>query len=113
MKTRSLILLALLTGMATAAPAGTPAKAAAPDKFDTDVATPRATTPEAAAGTAYRAAKRAPADKQVTPEPMKPADVSALVPRDSARPAGTPERRDDHRFNARGVNCSLYPSRCG
>ena len=39
------------------------------------------------------------------------ADVTTLVPRDSARKPNDELRRDD-RYNGRGVNCSLYPSRC-
>lgn len=39
------------------------------------------------------------------------ADISTLVPRDSARKPHDELRRDD-RYNGHGVNCSLYPSRC-
>lgn len=39
------------------------------------------------------------------------ADISTLVPRDSASKPRDELRRDD-RYNGYGVNCSLYPSRC-
>ena len=38
-------------------------------------------------------------------------DLSTLVPKDSAR-QDTETRNSFDRHNSRGVNCSLYPSRC-
>ncbi|MFD1711603.1 hypothetical protein FVQ98_08060 [Ottowia sp. GY511] len=43
--------------------------------------------------------------------PAAGADITTLVPRDSSQRHNNDLRRDD-RYNGRGVNCSLYPSRC-
>ena len=66
------------------------------------------------AGSGVRLARRTPVGQAAAVAPMKPADLTALAPRDSARPAASAaERREDYRYTARGVNCSLYPARCG
>lgn len=114
--------------------ASAPGAAAAPqaalrDRLNAELAAQRAATPPApplglpplarasapdAAGSGVRQARRAPVGQSAAVAPMKPADLTALAPRDSARPAASAaERREDYRYNARGVNCSLYPARCG
>lgn len=60
-----------------------------------------------------RAPQRTPTPKAATLAPMKPADLSALVPRDSAKRASPEEHRANYHFDRRGVNCTLYPARCG
>ncbi len=46
-------------------------------------------------------------------ESVKPADLSNLVPRDSAQKPPSGAAAAQYRFDPRGVNCSLYPARCG
>ena len=66
----------------------------------------------AQANTPQAAAASAPAQKATTQAGARLADLSHLAPRDAAKKDPRAERRDDHRYDARGVNCSLYPARC-
>lgn len=87
MKLRPLLLLALLMGLSAAA--------SAKDETAQSDTTNRRTSVK----------------KQVSEPPMKPIDLSTLVPKDSAKVVD--DSRPDDRYNAQGVNCSLYPARCG
>lgn len=69
-------------------------------------------TLSAQANTQQATPTRAPAQKATAQASAKLADLSHLAPRDAAKKDPRAERRDDHRFDARGVNCSLYPARC-
>lgn len=69
------------------------------------------TRPAELAPNEQRVSRRTPVEKQVAVPPMKPIDLSTLVPKDSAKVVD--DSRPDDRYNAHGVNCSLYPARCG
>jgi hypothetical protein len=96
MKT-SLIVLALLIG-AAAAPVNAQEQAASGNQ------------PRAAASA--EPAPPAPVDKAPAQEPGPPIDISNLVPKDSAQPDRNDHPASSHRFDSRGVDCSLYPARC-
>ncbi|QTD46188.1 hypothetical protein [Ottowia testudinis] len=76
-------------------------------------AVPKAVEPAPLAPNEQRVTKRTPVEKAAVVAPMPPADVTALVPKDSAKKDNFDAQRRQDRFNARGVNCSLYPARCG
>ena len=103
-------------------------RAAMTDKLNAELAAQRAATPPGAPvgqlvakAPAEEPAKLAANEKRLT-QPVTVgkaaaivpttvgADLSGLVPRDSAKKPHDEIRRDD-RYNGRGVNCSLYPSR--
>jgi len=51
-------------------------------------------------------------DKAPSQESGPPIDISNLVPKDSAQQDRNDHPESSHRFNSRGVDCSLYPARC-
>ena len=111
----------------TAAP---DSRAAMQDRLNAELAAQRAATPPGApvgtlsaapklmepaplAANERRVTQRTAVEKTVAVKAMGPADLTALVPKDSAKKANVDDQRRPDRFNSRGVNCSLYPARCG
>ena len=66
----------------------------------------------AQANTPQAAAASAPAQKATAQAGARLAALSPLAPRAAAKKDPRAERRAAHRYDARGVNCSLYPARC-
>ena len=105
-------------------------RAAMQDRLNAELAAQRAATPPGApvgtlsaapklvepaplAANERRVTQRTAVEKTVAVKAMAPADLTALVPKDSAKKANVDDQRRPDRFNSRGVNCSLYPARCG
>lgn len=104
------------------------------DRLNAELAAQRAATPSATAMGRYLVATNNPtstappvapkAPEAATPAqgtqpakaaplpPMPPVDLSTLVPKDSARQFKPDARNSEYRYDARGVNCTLYPARC-
>jgi len=76
-------------------------------------AAPKLVEPVPLAANERRVTQRTAVEKTVAVKAMGPADLTALVPKDSAKKANVDDQRRPDRFNSRGVNCSLYPARCG
>ena len=112
MKT-SLIALALLVGASVNVEAQTAANTGSPPAAE-PVASARPAASKA--GAAKHAA--APGKKTQAQKSDQPADLSRLVPKDSAlkelstQQQQEQQRQNSHRIDSRGVDCSIYPARC-
>lgn len=100
------------------------------DRLNAELAAQRAATPPGApvgtlsaaskvaepaplASNEQRVTRRTPVEKAAAVAPVPLADVTTLVPKDSAQKDGFDRQNSQDHFNRRGVNCSLYPARCG
>lgn len=103
-------------------------RAAMTDRLNAELAAQRAATPPGApvgklvaktpvaevaplAANEQRLTKPVTVGKVAAISSTNSADLTTLAPKDSAR-SQVDEVRSNDRYNARGVNCSIYPARC-